>query len=355
MSQATKFACTQCSKSFARKDYIVRHIASVHLQHKHHTCSHCDKSFADKTNLAQHIANVHQLRKTFQCNECDKAFSTSSKLKRHTQAVHLKQRQYACDECQLSFMQKEHLTVHRDVIHLHKRQFQCHKCNKVFGSKANLARHLKQQKLGSCDQRSLTYEQQIQQALENNNIPFVAHKPILMSSLPHQKINYYKCDLYLEVAKHLVIIEVDERQHKWNNASVGKLPKFGYTVHAEQTRMLDISTVLNSMVPDKKVLFVRFNPHSYSVDNAQATRPMTNRLEHLVHLVQNYVPECELEVQYMYYDCVTHNGELKCSIWSHPDYTEEMKQHLLDPIAYLSVYLRKAYKSKAIICSLAIF
>ena len=52
------FACKVCAATFIRKDYLSRHIKSVHDGVKF-VCNVCLKSFTRKYNLNQHTKNAH--------------------------------------------------------------------------------------------------------------------------------------------------------------------------------------------------------------------------------------------------------------------------------------------------------
>ena len=48
-----KFTCDKCNKSFAKKEYLLRH-KKIHTGIKSHSCEICDKSFSYKNELAYH-------------------------------------------------------------------------------------------------------------------------------------------------------------------------------------------------------------------------------------------------------------------------------------------------------------
>ena len=55
----TMFKCDECGKYFAWKDYLSRHVTSVH-EGVIHRCDKCDKYFAHKGNLHVHKKSAHE-------------------------------------------------------------------------------------------------------------------------------------------------------------------------------------------------------------------------------------------------------------------------------------------------------
>ena len=76
------FPCTVCDKKFVRKEILVRHINSIHLEIKH-TCSLCDKEFSTKDSLKRHINDVHEEKRKFKCPECPLKFARQETLDKH--------------------------------------------------------------------------------------------------------------------------------------------------------------------------------------------------------------------------------------------------------------------------------
>lgn len=52
------FVCTLCTRSFARKDTLIRHVR-LHRDPVHWSCDICDCKFTRKDNLDRHIKYKH--------------------------------------------------------------------------------------------------------------------------------------------------------------------------------------------------------------------------------------------------------------------------------------------------------
>ena len=67
-----KNMCKICEKSFSSKQYLNRHIKSVHEGIKDHKCDLCEKSFSTKQYLNTHMKSVHEGIKDHKCELCER-------------------------------------------------------------------------------------------------------------------------------------------------------------------------------------------------------------------------------------------------------------------------------------------
>ncbi|PVH90528.1 hypothetical protein DM02DRAFT_470581, partial [Periconia macrospinosa] len=72
-----------CGKSFVRK-YNMKLHEKLHYPDQAHKCNHqdCTREFARKAELDRHIKSVHDKKKDLPCIECGEKFSRKDTLRR---------------------------------------------------------------------------------------------------------------------------------------------------------------------------------------------------------------------------------------------------------------------------------
>ena len=135
------FTCQYCPKTFNRKNNMVLHVKSMHMNERKYKCDVCDKAFAAPSKLTTHVTRVHgqegfDISKVYhqrkkmaedrlmndeveaaetadffknlniervggklKCPKCDFSNKFMAKLKIHVECVHLKLRKYTCHLC----------------------------------------------------------------------------------------------------------------------------------------------------------------------------------------------------------------------------------------------------------------
>ncbi len=105
-------------------------------------------------------------------------------------------------------------------------------------------------------------------------------------------------DFVYHIGTHVVIIEVDEGQHKsYNNCGTTKEEK----QDTENRRMYNLSSEFDGL----PLVFIRYNPDSYRVDGKVAKTPDQQRHDTLIRWVKKciqHVPESGIWVKYLFYD-----------------------------------------------------
>ena len=99
---AKNFQCQNCSKLYSSKDYLKRHIYSVHEGHKDYECDICNKSFSQNYELKSHVQKKHpkdgEIPEIFYCDVCAKPLADKRNLDRHIKYVHqITENNYHCD------------------------------------------------------------------------------------------------------------------------------------------------------------------------------------------------------------------------------------------------------------------
>ncbi|XP_055592120.1 gastrula zinc finger protein XlCGF71.1-like isoform X2 [Uranotaenia lowii] len=135
-----EFSCTYCTKQFALRRTLQRHILAIHLKQKPHKCGICTESFADSTSLRYHDLVKHKGVRNFLCELCNKYYHTSSELQQHKSLTHV-QRRFECSYCGKMFAMKHHLKDHL-IVHSKTRDFECNICKKRFSRQGILKKHM---------------------------------------------------------------------------------------------------------------------------------------------------------------------------------------------------------------------
>ena len=128
-------------------------------------------------------------------------------------------------------------------------------------------------------------ELSIKQVLENNNYKFVHDK------ITDINCNKYRPDFLIDCDTHVVIIEVDENQHK------------SYGECDEKIRMINIFQGLGGI----KTFFIRFNPDSFRDTNQKYQRSGLSRkkISRLLSTIDSsilHIPIDNLSFCKLYYD-----------------------------------------------------
>lgn len=92
------FICGTCSKAFAKKKELDRHVISVHTAVKQFGCGSCPKTFSRKDKLLNH-EKTHVLNAIFNCSLCPAVF-----IRKEMLDMHVKVHQLGNGETQISFM-----------------------------------------------------------------------------------------------------------------------------------------------------------------------------------------------------------------------------------------------------------
>lgn len=148
--------------------------------------------------------------------------------------------------------------------------------------------------------RKKTKEMKIVNFLTENKFNFIHNKSV------GKVCGAYRPDIKIDVGTHLVIVEVDEDQHKQ------------YDLTCEAARMFNIY-----QAEGLRCVFLRYNPDKYRDNKSTLRIPLCERLRLLKQHIKKHmkkVPKDEVTVYRMFYD--NDEGEFVQKY----DYTEDLKQ-----------------------------
>jgi hypothetical protein len=179
---------------------------------------------------------------------------------------------------------------------------ECGKCN---------LKYLLNDKTGLCDTCNDVVIKNIQKSKENETVLFLKNKGINFLStdkIPENACSRYRPDAVIDFLHFIVIVEVDEYQHKT------------YTKECEKMRMMQIHQDYGGI----PVVFIRFNPDNYNIrlpnGSKEVVKPSNGRLTELFDLIKRFEylksiyessPLAPLTVCYLFYNGYTGNPQLE--------------------------------------------
>ena len=357
---AIEHTCDVCRKSFTRKDNLTDHINAIHLGLKPHTCDECNMNFSLKSNLARHVKTVH-LGLKHQCDQCKMNFAQKGSLINHINAIHLGLKNHPCDKCNMNFALKGNLARHVKTVHLGEKPHKCDECGKLFSHESDLRRHVdshekskswtfvctfKEGRLHTEDECSdgipcgvrcefqwgLNYhiqaahtdeglrkkhrsETQCATFFDSKNSPYdrdrVNHVSLICK--PDLKLSGSRCfpDFYMlafsaKLNAH-TIFGNDENNHR-------QYP-------CDLRRTLEMTTAISSAPGNfgVKIVYIRFNPHFYTVDGIVYDRPLSVLHEEMWNILESLTAESlihdGLNLIYINYDQVSVTEAKPTELW----------------------------------------
>ena len=143
------FDCTDCEKKFKTNSNLKKHRWQVHSKGdgKWFDCTDCEKKFKSNSNLKKHRWQVHSKGngKWFHCTDCKKKFKTNGELTSHLWFVHTKGdgQLFDCTDCDQKFKFNGHLKVHLWYVHSKGdgKWFHCTDCDYKCKSNGHLKSH----------------------------------------------------------------------------------------------------------------------------------------------------------------------------------------------------------------------
>lgn len=339
------FKCTEkgCQAAFTSQICLIRHMVQHEEERETFTCPHegCGKTFSKKQSMDEHMRN-HTGQRDYVCELCGEAFMTSTVLNRHMWS-HDNAKNFVCPEvgCGKTYKYSSGLLGHK-YIHTGVKPYTCRKgCDKCFATTCGRISHerlhtnerpytckaegcgaaFRQQSQLTSHMRTHTTEycaykrkkqRAIQELLEHNHIHHKIEHRVEFSCLgrTHAYVDF------LILGKGCVImLEVDEDQH------------CGYGVNCEVRRMTDIASCLHIEGNTLPVVFIRYNPDSFTMAGEGQRVSSSIRQMELIQVIRAIMETKKelspLTIGYMYYDSDEYGMPF---ILDEPEYDNTIKE-----------------------------
>ncbi len=350
------YACNSpgCDAKFSHHESLATHKRVEHLKEKTCVCNHpgCDAKFYSSSDLSQH-KRYHAGVKRYACDHpgCDKTFMTSGKRIEHMYS-HTKDQPYPCDYpgCDVRCLSPWKLKLHKRS-HTGEKPFACDfpGCQRKFTASGDLVNHKRLhsgEKPFACDypgcearfsaanrraqhkqihsenwqQKQKRAEQYVANMLEKAGIAYKREHVIDFACVTDDVVQpnkYARVDFLIILHGVVIIVEVDEGQHRFGS----------YSVSCDMSRMARIIESLCVEGNTLPVWFIRYNPNAYTLDGVKQKSLKKTRVERLIEQIQGIhgTPRQPLTITYMYYDCETwDDNDHRLCIHTDPGYNAQM-------------------------------
>lgn len=246
----------------------------------------------------------------FQCPHagCMFVHEKEHRVQEHVNEVHNLLRPFSCQTCGHAFKRAAHLRTHM-ITHTEREVFKCSHIGCFFKTFDNVKFEQHVVTHTSTESHAATFEAQLL-AYFQPKYTCVGNK-IDCTSI-HDAYTYVLIDCVLVVGTTLVLLECDEKQHKDHTK---------YQVGNEVLRMKVATKALQSQHPGLSLLWVRFNPHGYTLNGRKQRPVLAARFRELHEFLDKYDGAHPVAVLYAGYDRVSvATGGWTVAVTHHPDY-----------------------------------
>lgn len=334
----TRYKCTSQDCEFIGKTFknLKNHEYTAHADERPYACTESDCLYRSKqqTDLQKHMI-THTGEHPFVCAEpqCSSKYTTLSKLRAHERAkhsdpsnwyrcdvpncgyvsrynmsltrhlyTHINAKPLRCQYCTFATMWHGALTVH-ERLHTGERPFDCSdtNCDASFTTSSRAARHFQTWHTPGAARRRKRKEQRVADVLTTANIPFEREVHITFACFTAGgNKKFARVDFVIYTDRAIFLLEVDEHQHHKDRSP------WDYSVLCDMARMSRVQTALTIGHADPQtIVWLRYNPDTFFVDNVRQRVLLRDREKHLVTLIRNYTPQNNalVSILYLYYDC----------------------------------------------------
>lgn len=310
-------ACTMCDKRFRNNSDLKVHMRSRdHENAQPFVCTVCPKRFTTTGNLSLHMRFCKDVR-NYACSVCPRVFHTAQNLTVHMR-IHEEVRPYPCAVCGHESRTQGQAVIHHRRVHTTDRPCACTfpMCEAAFVNGYELKAHFERTHSAEGQARHHKEEQKMVKFLDARGYDYRREHQVNMAcAIPGA--TFARADFVLVFGNTVVFLEVDEHQHD------------GYGVSCDVQRMAKIVESIRCEGNSMRVVFVRYNPHSYSIGGVPFTTKPAERLELLGGFLERIRGEapapdaCDMRVVYLFYDI---GGDRIPSIFEDPEYPEIAKE-----------------------------
>ena len=231
----------------------------------------------------------------YPCDECSYVATQNGNLTTHKR-THTNERPYKCDYdgCKQAFTQNGNLTAHKRS-HTGEKPYKCdyNGCGYASTQSSNLKSHIEAWHTEKGQQRRKREEEKISKLLAKHNIHNdrevqIDFKCAFGDDRGQQfaRIDYV---IHRPDIQTIFLLETDENEHDW------------YNVSCETRRMVDVYSSVFMANRVENVVWVRYNPHVFRIDDIKQKVATKDRQTKLIDLLTTYIPTKPMEILYMYY------------------------------------------------------
>lgn len=210
--------------------------------------------------------------------------------------------------------------MHRRA-HLDENPFACPdpNCTMQFRSLTRCREHFARRHSEQGRLRQKREEEKVSACLKSAGIDFAREHFV---SFECWKGTFARADFVVLGNGGVVLIEVDEGQHQ------------DYEQLCEVTRMSNIHSAFAVQGNTLPVVFIRYNPHRFSVDTVVQKVSSKDRQAQLVRTIQEseFGEHASLEIVYMYYDTIKEGETLALNIWKDAGYSKTVLECCKCPV-----------------------